>query len=146
MAQATTSGGALQLTAFQGSNSLVTGRLSGTAAGAYDVDGGLTSAQSPAVALPSSGTLTLSLAWYLAHLNNSSSADYFRVSVVHNGGTTTLFNQAGAASNRYGSWATGSYNLTPYAGQSVRILVQAADTSTASLVEAAIDNVTIIRS
>jgi carboxypeptidase T len=146
VAQATNSGGALQLTAFGGTNSMVTGRLAGSSAGDYDVDGGVTSVQSPAISLPSSGTLTLSLAWYLAHLNNSSSADYFRVSVVHNGGTTTLFNQAGAASNRYGSWSTGSYNLTPYAGQSVRILVQAADASTASLVEAAIDNVTITSS
>lgn len=146
VAQATNSGGALQLTAFGGSNSLVTGRLAGSAAGDYDVDGGVTSARSPAISLPSSGTLTLSLAWYLAHLNNSSSADYFRVSVVHNGGTTTLFNQAGAASNRYGSWSTGSYNLTPYAGQSVRIQVEAADASTASLVEAAIDNVAITSS
>lgn len=146
VAQATNSGGALQLTAFGGSNSLVTGRLAGSAAGDYDVDGGVTSARSPAISLPSSGTLTLSLAWYLAHLNNSSSADYFRVSVVHNGGTTTLLNQAGAASNRYGSWSTGSYNLTPYAGQSVRIQVEAADASTASLVEAAIDNVAITSS
>ncbi|WJK41959.1 M14 family zinc carboxypeptidase [Solwaraspora sp. WMMA2056] len=146
VAQATSSGGALQLTAYAGSNSLVTGRLAGSSAGVHDVDGGVTSAQSPAISLPSSGTLTLSLAWYLAHLNNSSSADYLRVSVVHSGGTTTLLNQSGAASNRYGSWSTNSYNLTPYAGQSVRILVQAADTSTASLVEAAIDNVTITRS
>ncbi|MFV2108704.1 M14 family zinc carboxypeptidase [Micromonospora sp. LOL_015] len=146
VAQATSSGGALQLTAYQGSNSLVTGRLAGSSAGSYDIDSGATSARSPAVALPSSGTLTLSLAWYLAHLNNSSSADYLRISVVHSGGTTTLLNQSGAGSNRYGSWSTSSYNLTPYAGQTVRILVEAADASTASLVEAAIDDVRITRS
>jgi len=146
VAQATSSGGALQLTAYQGSNSLVTGRLAGSSAGSYDIDSGATSARSPAITLPSSGTLTLSLAWYLAHLNNSSSADYLRISVVHSGGTTTLLNQSGAGSNRYGSWSTGSYNLTPYAGQTVRILVEAADASTASLVEAAIDDVRITRS
>ncbi|MEV4811053.1 M14 family zinc carboxypeptidase [Micromonospora avicenniae] len=145
-AQATTSGGAKQLTPYAGSNDLVTGRLAGSAAGDYDLDGGVTSARSPAVALPSSGTLTLSLAWYLAHGSNSSSADYLRVSVVHNGGTTTLLNQAGAATNRNGSWAVANLNLTPYAGQSVRILVQAADASGASLVEAAVDNVTITAS
>ncbi|SIQ66188.1 M14 family metallopeptidase [Micromonospora avicenniae] len=145
-AQATTSSGAKQLTPYAGSNDLVTGRLAGSAAGDYDLDGGVTSARSPAVALPSSGTLTLSLAWYLAHGSNSSSADYLRVSVVHNGGTTTLFNQAGAATNRNGSWAMANLNLTPYAGQSVRILVQAADASGASLVEAAVDNVTITAS
>ena len=106
----------------------------------------MTSARSPAVTLPSSGTLTLSLAWYLAHGSNSSSADYLRVSVVHNGGTTVLLTQAGAASNRNGGWSVSNLNLTPYAGQSVRILVEAADASTASLVEAAVDNVTITSS
>ncbi|MEU9505882.1 M14 family zinc carboxypeptidase [Micromonospora sp. NPDC048170] len=145
-AQATTSSGAKQLVPYAGANDLVTGRLAGTAAGDHDVDGGVTSARSPAVTLPSSGTLTLSLAWYLAHGSNASSADYFRVSVVHAGGTTALFTQSGAASNRNGAWAVANANLTPYAGQSVRILVEAADASGASLVEAAVDNVTITSS
>ncbi|MFG3697920.1 M14 family metallopeptidase [Micromonospora sp. NPDC047620] len=145
-AQATTSSGAKQLTPYDGSNDLVTGRLAGTGAGDYDIDGGVTSARSPAVTLPSEGTLTLSLAWYLAHGSNASSADYFRVSVVHNGGTTALFTQSGAATNRNGAWAVANANLTPYAGQSVRILVEAADASGASLVEAAVDNVTITSS
>ncbi|MFY1573997.1 M14 family zinc carboxypeptidase [Verrucosispora sp. WMMD703] len=145
-AQATSSSGAKQLTPYAGSNDLVTGRLAGSGAGDYDIDGGVTSARSPAVALPASGTLTLSLAWYLAHGSNSSSADYFRVSVVHSGGTTALLTQAGAASNRNGAWTVSNLNLTPYAGQSIRILVEAADTSTASLVEAAVDNVTITSS
>ncbi|MEU4774759.1 M14 family metallopeptidase [Micromonospora sp. NPDC023644] len=145
-AQATTSSGAKQLAPYAGANDLVTGRLAGTAAGDYDLDGGVTSARSPAVTLPSSGTLTLSLAWYLAHGSNASSADYLRVSVVHNGGTTVLFTQSGAATNRNGAWAVSNANLTPYAGQSVRILVEAADASGASLVEAAVDNVTITSS
>ncbi|MEV1328350.1 M14 family zinc carboxypeptidase [Micromonospora costi] len=145
-AQATTSSGAKQLTPYAGSNDLVTGRLAGAGAGDYDVDGGVTSAQSPAVTLPATGTLTLSLAWYLAHGSNASSADYLRVSVVHGGGTTTLLNQAGAATNRNGAWTVSNLDLTPYAGQSVRILVQAADASGASLVEAAVDNVTITSS
>ncbi|MFI7552387.1 M14 family zinc carboxypeptidase [Micromonospora sediminimaris] len=145
-AQATSSGGSKQLTPYAGSNDLVTGRLAGSGAGDYDIDGGVTSARSPAVALPASGTLTLSLAWYLAHGSNSSSADYFRVSVVHSGGTTALLTQAGAASNRNGAWTVSNLNLTPYAGQSIRILVEAADTSTASLVEAAVDDVTITSS
>ncbi|SCE82674.1 M14 family zinc carboxypeptidase [Micromonospora mirobrigensis] len=145
-AQATTSSGAKQLTPYAGSNDLVTGRLAGTAAGDYDVDGGVTSARSPAVTLPASGTLTLSLAWYLAHGSNASSADYLKVSVIHNGGTTTLLNVAGAATNRDGAWTVSNLDLTPYAGQSVRIQVDAADTATASLVEAAVDNVTITAS
>ncbi|MDH6464464.1 carboxypeptidase T [Micromonospora sp. A200] len=145
-AQATNSSGAKQLVPYAGANDLVTGRLAGTGAGDHDVDGGATSARSPAVTLPATGTLTLSLAWYLAHGSNASSADYLRVSVVHNGGTSTLLNQAGAATDRDAAWAVANLNLTPYAGQSVRIVVEAADASGASLVEAAVDNVTITSS
>ncbi|GAA2802565.1 M14 family zinc carboxypeptidase [Nonomuraea dietziae] len=84
---ATTSSGAKQLgTTVSGVNDLVTGRLAGSSAGAYDIDGGVTTIQSPPITLPASGTLNLSLSWYLAHGSNSSSADYFRVRVV---GTTT---------------------------------------------------------
>lgn len=124
----------------------MTGRLAGASAGDYDVDGGTTSMRSPAVTLPASGTLTLNLSWYLAHGSNSSTADFFRVSMVHSGGTTVLFTQAGAAANRNGAWAQGSWNISAYAGQSVRVLVEAADASTASLVEAGVDDVTITQS
>ncbi|GFJ94205.1 hypothetical protein Prum_078470 [Phytohabitans rumicis] len=142
--EATTSSGAKQLgTTVSGTNDLVTGRLAGAAAGDHDIDGGTTSVRSPAIALPATGTLNLSLSWYLAHGSNASSADFFRVSIVHNAGTTALFTQAGAASNRNGAWATGSWNVTAYAGQSVRILVEAADASTASLVEAGVDDARI---
>jgi aminopeptidase S len=56
-----------------------------------------------------------------------------------------VFNQAGAATNRNGSWATATASLNAFAGQTVRILVDAADASGASLVEAGIDNVAITR-
>jgi aminopeptidase S len=144
---ATSSNGAKQLgTTVSGVNDLVTGRLAGTDAGTHDIDGGVTSIRSPLIALPTSGTLTLSLSWYLAHGSNSSSADFFRISVVHNGGTTTLFNQAGAATNRNGAWTSGSWSLSAYAGQSIRLVFSAADASTASLVEAGVDDVRITSS
>jgi len=142
--EATTSSGAKQLgTTVSGVNDLVTGRLAGTSAGAFDIDGGTTSIRSPAITLPATGTLSLSLSWYLAHGSNSSSADFFRVSIVHSGGTTVLFTQAGAAVNRNGAWAVGTWNISSFAGQSIRVLVQAADASTASLVEAGVDDVRI---
>jgi murein tripeptide amidase MpaA len=145
--EATTSNGAKQLgTTVSGTNDLVTGRLAGASAGTWDIDGGTTSVRSPAVTLPASGTLTLSLSYYLAHGSNASSADFFRVSVVHNGGTTAVFTRAGAASDIDGAWTSTSANLTPYAGQSVRILVESADASGASLVEAAVDDVRITQS
>jgi hypothetical protein len=142
--EATDSSGAKQLgSTVSGTNDLVTGRLAGTSAGAFDIDGGTTSIRSPAIALPSTGTLNLSMSWYLAHGSNASSADFFRVSIVHNGGTTALFTQAGAATDRDAAWNTGSWNVSAYAGQSVRILIEAADASGASLVEAGVDDVTI---
>ncbi|WP_371778408.1 M4 family metallopeptidase [Streptosporangium subroseum] len=145
-AATTSAGTALQIgTTVSGTNDLVTGRLAGTAAGDYDVDGGLTSIRSPEIALPT-GTLTLSLSWYLAHLNNASSADYFRVRVLSGTTNTQVFQQLGAASNRVGAWQNATINLSSYAGQTVRILIETADTLPASLIEAGVDNVTITRS
>ncbi|GAB3854204.1 M14 family zinc carboxypeptidase [Dactylosporangium cerinum] len=145
--EATDSSGPKQLgTTVSGSNDLVTARLAGASAGANDVDDGTTSVRSPSITLPASGTLTLSYSWYLGHGSNASSADFLRISVVTGSGTTVLFTAAGAATDRDASWATGSVNLTPYAGQSVRILIEAADASTASLVEAGVDNVAVRQS
>ncbi|MCA2221466.1 M14 family zinc carboxypeptidase [Nonomuraea aurantiaca] len=141
--EATTSSGAKQLgTTVSGTNDLVTGRLAGTSAGDFDIDGGSTSIQSPPITLPATGTLSLSLSWYLAHGSNASSADYFRVRVAGDT-TTTVFQQAGAAANRNGAWATATAGLSAYAGQTVRILIDAADASGASLVEAGVDDVRI---
>jgi Zn-dependent metalloprotease len=143
---ATTSGGVtLQLgTTVSGTNDLVTAAAAGASAGANDVDGGTTTITSPAIAL-GTGNLTLSFSWYLAHLNNATSADFFRVVVVGNT-TSTVFQQLGAASNRAGAWATASVSLNAFSGQTVRIRVEAADAATASLVEAGVDNVLITRS
>ncbi|WP_218919809.1 M28 family metallopeptidase [Streptosporangium roseum] len=143
--EATTSSGAKQLgTTVSGSNDLVTGRLAGASAGDHDIDGGTTTIQSPAVTLPTGGTLKLNFSWYLAHGSNASSADYLRVKVV--GSTTTqVFQQLGAATNRNGAWAVADVDISSYAGQSVRILIEAADASGASLVEAGVDDVKITR-
>ena len=140
----TTSGAIMQLgTTFSGSNDLVTARLAGTSAGANDIDAGTTSITSPAITLPGSGTLTLSFRYYLAHLNNSSSADFLRVSVV--GTTTTVVLTETLApptpTPRSGPGHRQHQRTTP--GQTVRIRIEAADASTASLVEAGIDDVRI---
>ena len=141
--EATDSSGVKQIgTTVSGVNDLVTARLAGASAGANDVDGGTTSIQSPAIALPSGGTLTLSFSFYLAHGTNSSTADFLRVRVV--GATTmTVFEELGGTENDNGAWASTSASLNAFAGQTVRILIEAADASTASLVEAGIDDVRI---
>jgi carboxypeptidase T len=143
--QSTSSSGLKQLgTTASGVNDLVTGRLSGSSSGSYDLDGGRTSIQSPAIVLPASGALTMTFSYYLAHGSNSSSADYLRVSVV---GTTqaTVFQELGDANDDDGVWATATVDLSAFAGQTIRILVEAADAAGASLVEAAIDDVKIVR-
>jgi aminopeptidase S len=139
--QATTSGGVTlqQGTTTSGVNCLVTGPLAGTAVGANDVDGGVTSMRSPSIALPTGRTLTLSLRYYLAHLNNASSADFLRVRVNN----TVVLERLGAATNTAAVWQTASINVTSFAGQTVTITVEAADASGASLVEAAVDDVRI---
>jgi extracellular elastinolytic metalloproteinase len=139
----TTSSGTKQLgTTTSGVNDLVTARLAGASAGVNDIDGGVTSIRSPAITLPATGTLTLTFNQYLAHGSNATSADFLRVSVV---GTTTsvVFQRIGAAANLNGAWAAASANLTPFAGQTIRLLIEAADAGTASLVEAGIDDVRI---
>ena len=143
--QSTSSSGMKQLgTTVSGVNDLVTGRLSGSSSGSFDLDGGRTSMQSPAIVLPASGTLMMTFSYYLAHGSNSSSADYLRVSIV---GTTqaSVFQELGDSNDDDGVWATATVDLSAFAGQTIRILVEAADASGASLVEAAIDDVKIVR-
>ena len=143
--EATTSNGAKQLgTTVSGVNDLVTGRLAGAAAGDHDVDNGVTTIQSPAITLPATGALTLSFSYYLAYGSNASSADFLRVRIVGST-TTTVFEKLGAAVNLNGAWASTSVNLGAFAGQTVRIRVEAADASTASLVEAAVDDVKVVQ-
>src|SRR5215470_14289775 len=144
--ETTTSGGTMQLgTTVSGVNDLVTGRLAGASVGANDVDGGTTSIQSPAITLQGGTTFTMTFSYYLAHLNNSSTADFFRVSIVDGASVTTVFQELGAATQDNAAWATATVNLSQFAGRTIRILIQAADNAGASLVEAGVDDVRITR-
>ncbi len=147
--QATSSGGTtLQLGTCNGGggNCFITGLGAGGTVGDGDVDGGGTSIQSPTIALPATGALTLSFRYYLAHLSNATSADYFRVRVVGASGTPqTVFISPGGASVRGGAWTSSSVTLNAFRGQTVRLRIEAADAGTASLVEAGVDDVAIAR-
>lgn len=146
-AQTSNVGSVMQLgTTVSGVNDLVTGASAGTSVGSFDIDGGVTSVQSPLITLPSSGTLTLTYSWYLAHLNNATSADFFRVSVVSGSTATLVHQQLGSATTRVASWTTATINLSSFAGQTIRLRIEAADASTASLVEAGVDDVRITAS
>jgi subtilisin family serine protease len=122
---------------------LVTGLGAGFLAGAHDVDRGVTSILSPAIELPSSGTLTLGFAYYFAHQKSSSSADFFRVTLVGSATTEQVFQELGAATTLPAAYKTPSIDISRFAGQTVHILIQAADGARGSLVEAAVDDVMI---
>lgn len=142
--EGTNSNGVKQLDAtVSGVNDLVTARLAGASAGANDVDGGVTSIRSPNITLPSTGTLTLSFSFYLAHGSNASNADFLRVSIRNGSTTTVVFQRLGAATDVDGVWASTSVSLNAFAGQTVTIVIEAADASGASLVEAGIDDVRV---
>jgi aminopeptidase S len=59
--------------------------------------------------------------------------------------TTTVFQELGAANDDDGAWAVATVDLSAFAGQTVQILVEAADAAGASLVEAGLDDVKIVR-
>jgi hypothetical protein len=134
----------LQLgTTLSGTQDLVTGPLAGAGPGDHDVDGGLTSIRSPDVALPATGDIQLSFFYSMAHLNNSSPDDFLRVQVYGAGSSAVVFEELGSADNDYGAWATFSTSLNAFAGQTIYLLVEAADAGTASLVEAAVEDVAL---
>ena len=106
-------------------------------------DRGVTSILSPAIELPSSGTLTLGFAYYFAHQKSSSSADFFRVTIVGSAATGQVFQERGAAAALAAAYKTQSIDIGLFAGQTVHIIIEAADESKGSLLEAAVDDVTI---
>ena len=139
----TSSSGIKQLgTTVSGVNDLVTGPLAGSSAGSFDIDNGVTSIRSPNISLPSGLDITLTFSYYLAHLSNSSSADFLRVTAVGSS-SQVVFEELGAANNDDAVWNTASVSLNAFAGQTIYLLIEAADAAGASLVEAGIDDVAI---
>ncbi len=132
-------------TTISGSEALVTGRKPARASGAYDIDGGVTTVRSSPIVLPASvGPLTFR--YYLAHSASATSLDYFRAYVERADGSRTLvLQELGAANTDLPTWASASISMTPWAGQTVRIVFAAADRGRASIVEAAVDDVRIRR-
>ena len=135
-------------------NALVTGAAAGASASSNDVDGGRTSMRSPNITLPNVPDLTLSFYSYLAH-TASNSSDYLRVTVVGplppNGGAegatpadTVVWQETGVNSDRDAVWAYHQADISGYAGQTIYLLVEAADpTPDTTVLEAAVDDIQI---
>ncbi len=128
-------------TTVSGNEDLVTEGYGGTA-GSNDIDGGKTTIRSPNIDLPADSDITLSFSYYFAHYDNATSDDYLRVKVV---GSTTqvVFEELGSADIDEGVWEVCSVSLNDFAGQTISILIEAADEAGGSLVEAGIDDVLI---
>lgn len=129
-------------TTAEGQNALVTEGTAGSSVGSNDIDGGVTSIRSPDISLPDTDGILLSFAYYFAHFDNATADDFFRVSVVGSS-TSVLFEQLGTAQNRAAAWSYVRTELSDYAGQTVYLLIEAADGSSGSLVEAAVDDLKI---
>ena len=149
--QATSDSGPKQLsTTVSGTHDLSTGPVNppGTAgAGANDIDGGVTSIQSPSITLPtlaSDEALELSFSYYLSHGSNASGSDYFKVSVESSGSSPlVIYDDKGANGDKDAAWVVRTVDLSSFAGQSITLLFEAADEGGGSLVEAAVDDVKV---
>ena len=138
-----TNGGSRQLNnTTSGSNALVTGLAAGSGVGSFDIDNGETSVLSPEISIPA-GARNLSFNYYFSYSSNASSSDYFRVSVITGSSQSTVLSETGTNSNRSASWTPYSTNISAYAGQNIRLLIAASDAGSPSLVEAAVDDITL---
>lgn len=127
-------------------NCMITALQAGVNAGVYDIDSGLTSMQSPTIALPSGRTITLSFKYLLAHIDTATSADYFRVRAVgSNGVPVTLFSKTAASSNVAATWRSQSVNLSRFAGQTITLRFEACDSQSngGTVIEAGFDDVVV---
>jgi hypothetical protein len=122
---------------FVGNRSLVTGLNAGSGIGNNDVDGGVTSALSPEIDLPSDAA-QLRVAYNFAHTRSATFADQLRIGVLVDGQLTNILTLgANEGATRNGGWEEVTIFLGDYADQSIQLLVEAED-ETNTVVEAAI--------
>ena len=131
-------------TTLNGEQTLVTGKAAGNTVGAHDIDGGMTSAQSPLITLPAGHRFVLTMNYYFAHLWNTTAADYLQISAISaDGRRNSLLRITGTPQNKAAIWQTMTVDLSAYSGQAIYLLVEAADAGSGSVIESAIDNIKI---
>jgi hypothetical protein len=132
-------------TTTSGRYALVTGLGAASSTNANDLDGGTTTIRSAPVDLPATvGDLTFRYSF--AHRANSSAADWFRVWVEAQDGTRTLVKEVlGTSRQVHAAWAAARIAMTPWAGQTVRIVIGAADGGSDTRVEAEVDDLRVER-
>lgn len=143
-AQTIYGGTTLQLgTASDGSWAMVTDGRPGTSAGTYDIDAGVTSLTSPPINVPAGSSPTMVLDFTFAHLDNATADDFLTVTIVGSSSSATVLDIRGDGFDRPGNWSQHTSYLTQFQGQTVRVVIEAADGGAPSLIEAGIDNIRI---
>ncbi|MBN1827246.1 MAG: M20/M25/M40 family metallo-hydrolase [Candidatus Eisenbacteria bacterium] len=144
--QGTTSGGQVQPeddhTPAPGVNCYVTGRLAGTSAGSYDIDGGITTLLSPVFDLSAYNRAGVSYwRWYTNSMGASPGEDDWRVSVNDGSGWVDLENTTESRN----SWTEMVFRLDEVIDltSTVQFRFIAGDEGSGSLVEAALDDFAI---
>jgi choice-of-anchor B domain-containing protein len=117
----------------------------GGAAGAADVDGGITTLLSPAFDMSQMDEPTVEYwYWYSNNLGGAPNADSMPVEISNNGGTSWVMLEDVATNN--GAWTKRSWRVrdfvTPTANMRVRFVAR--DLATGSLVEAGVDDFKVI--
>lgn len=133
-------------TTVSGRFAMVTGAPRGSSANAYDLDGGITTMRSAPITLPADPAAygDLTFRWYFAHRPNATWHDWFRVMVEgENGGHTVVLRAVGRAADVDATWRSARVSMAAWAGQTIRIVIQARDGARDSLIEAAVDDLRI---
>lgn len=126
-----------------GRYSFVTGPAAGASANANDLDG-VTTIRSIPIALPADPGV-LSFRYVFAHGPNTSS-DSLKAWVEDEAGNRTLvFTKPGTWATVAAAWIRAAVPLTPFGGTSIRIVIQASDLSSDSLVEVLVDDIRVER-
>jgi carboxypeptidase T len=124
-----------------GRYAFVTGAAAGTYTNSNDLDG-VTTIRSVPIALPAEPG-DLSFRYVFAH-GPSSSEDGIKVWVEDEAATRTLVWSTEGTANKVGAaWVRAAVPLTPWAGTSIKIVIQAADGGPDSLVEVLVDDIRV---
>jgi murein tripeptide amidase MpaA len=128
-----------------GRYAFMTGLAAGSSLNSNDLDG-RTTIRSVPITMPANGdTGDLTFAWTFGH-GPSSTADVLNAYVEDADGTRTLvWSKLGSASTVGAHWSTARVKLTAWSTKTIRIVFQATDGGSNSLLEAGIDDVRVER-
>ncbi len=136
------------VTADPGVNCWFTGQHTGGGVGSNDVDGGVTTLLSPVFDMTGMGGVKVSYwRWYSNDQGGAPNSDIFKIGISNDGGATwTNGETVGPAGiETSGGWYAGGFIVDPILPMTsqMQIRFRAADLSTGSIIEAAVDEVKI---